>query len=174
MGDRLMAALIAQFLEHDAAPLLTAPPGMETGPYAASLERRYRNPAINDQLLRIAGDGASKLPVYIRDTTAGVLAAGGDARRLAFLLAAFTEYLRGVDDEGAHFEVVEPFITSADRALAEATDLTAALRMSPFAGWGVEAHPAFVAAYGTIRHGIREQGARATLAALLAHQPAGR
>lgn len=167
MRDPLVSGLVARFLEEDAAPLISAPPGMETGPYAKLLERRYGNPAIRDQLLRIAGDAAAKLPVYIQDTTRGTLSRGGDHRRLAFVLASYAEYLRGVDDRGERFDVFEPNLTAADRALAEQADLTAALRMSPFAGWKLEDFPAFVADFGRFRHGLREAGARATLGALL-------
>ena len=61
MKDPNIDALLDQFLSRDAGPLLDAPPSMSVGQYAELLLRRYRNPAIGDQLLRIASDGASKL-----------------------------------------------------------------------------------------------------------------
>jgi mannitol 2-dehydrogenase len=168
MRDPMMHALVEQFLRRDAAPLLTAPPGMGLAAYADGLLRRYGNPAIGDQLLRIAGDGASKLPVFVQDTARALLAPGRDHRRIAFLLAAFTEYLRGVDDAGATFPVVEPHVSATDHALTAEADPAAALGMGVFAGWGLVAHPDFVADYARMRRSIRADGARATLAALLA------
>ena len=82
-------------------PLLTAPPGMALATYRDAVLERFANPAVADQLLRITSDGASKIPVFLGDTLRAVLAAGGDHRRLAFLLAAFARYLAGIDDRGS-------------------------------------------------------------------------
>ncbi len=167
MKDPAVDALLDQFLHRDAGPLLDAPPGMSVEDYAAMLLRRYRNPAIGDQLLRICSDGASKLPVFLQDTAREVLKRGGDHRRVAFLLAAFTEYLRGVDDNGERFAVVEPNVSAADHAYAADADLKAGLRINAFAGWGLEAFPAFAETYARLRGSIRAEGAGATLRTLL-------
>ncbi len=161
MADPLVARLIARFLDEDAAPLIEAPPGMETGPYAALLARRYGNPAINDQIARIAGDGGSKLPVYLQDTVRGVLDAGRDHSRLAFTLAAFAEYLGGPD-------LFEPGLDARARALATDGPPRAALDLPCFAGWGLAAHEGFAADFERMRASIRARGARATLEDILA------
>jgi len=168
MQDRRIDALLEQFLSRDAGPLLDAPPSMSVEDYAAMLLRRYRNPAIRDQLLRIASDGASKLPQFVRETLGAVLERGTDHRRIAFLLACFTEYLGGVDDRGERFPVVEPHVGPADMALAADPDLAQGLAIGAFAGWGLEAFPAFAADYARLRGSIKEKGAGATLEALLA------
>lgn len=168
MKDPNIDALLDQFLSRDAGPLLDAPPSMSVGQYAELLLRRYRNPAIGDQLLRIASDGASKLPQFIQDTARTIVARGGDHRRIAFLLAAFTEYLRGVDDKGQSFPVVEPHVSAADHALAADADLKKGLGLGAFAGWGLEGSPAFAADYARYRASIKEKGAGATLSEMLA------
>ena len=141
---------------------------MSVKQYAELLLRRYRNPAIGDQLLRIASDGASKLPQFIQDTARTIVARGGDHRRVAFLLAAFTEYLRGVDDKGETFAVVEPHVSAADHALAADADLKKGLGLGAFAGWGLEGSPAFAADYARYRASIKDKGAGATLSDMLA------
>ena len=168
MKDPSVDTLLDQFLSRDAGPLLDAPPSMSVGQYKDQLLRRYRNPAIGDQLLRIASDGASKLPQFIRHTAADIVKQGGDHRRIAFLLACFTEYLRGIDDKGESFPVVEPMVSEADHALAADPDLGKGMGMGAFAGWGVETNPGFVADYARYRASIKEKGAGATLKALLA------
>ena len=168
MKDPNIDALLDQFLSRDAGPLLDAPPSMSVGQYAELLLRRYRNPAIGDQLLRIASDGASKLPQFIQDTARTIVQRGGDHRRIAFLLAAFTEYLRGVDDKGETFPVVEPHVSAADQALASDPDLKKGLGLGAFAGWGLETSPTFVTDYARYRASIREKGAGATLSEMLA------
>ena len=146
---------------------------MSVGQYKDLLLSRYRNPAIGDQLLRIASDGASKLPQFVQDTAREVVKAGKDHRRIAFLLASFTEYLGGVDDKGEHFPVVEPMVTEADRALAADPDLAKGLGLGAFKGWGVADHPGFAADYAAYRDSIKRRGAAATLEALLEAVAAG-
>ena len=167
MRDPNVSTLLDQFLQRDASPLLHAPPGMSTDQYGEMLLRRYRNPAIGDQLLRIASDGAAKLPVFIQDTARALVQQGKDHRRVAFLLAAFTEYLKGKDDKGESFPVVEPNVTAADFTLANDPDPAKGIGLSAFKGWGVESSPAFVADYARLRRQIQTEGAGKTLAALL-------
>ncbi|TLU73306.1 mannitol dehydrogenase family protein [Lichenicoccus roseus] len=167
MQDELVSRLVERYLSEDAAPHLTAPPGMATADYAALLLRRFRNPNIRDQVSRIAGQSSAKLPVFLRPTAEAVLASGGDHRRIAFIAAAFVEYLRGQDDFGRSFPVAEPALTVPDLALAARHDLTDFLRMSPFAGWSLERYPDFIAEVGRQRSAIRAQGTRAALQALL-------
>ena len=173
MKDPSVDALLEQFLSRDAGPLLDAPPSMSVGQYKDMLLSRYRNPAIGDQLLRIASDGASKLPQFVQDTAREVVARGGDHRRIAFLLACFTEYLRGVDDHGDSFPVVEPMVTAADHALAKDADLRRGLGIGAFKGWGVQDHAGFAADYAAYRGSIQKTGAGATLKGLLSAVAAG-
>ncbi|MCW6508902.1 mannitol dehydrogenase family protein [Lichenifustis flavocetrariae] len=167
MRDPNVSALLDQFLQRDAGPFLNAPPGMSTDQYGDMLLRRYRNPAIGDQLLRIASDGAAKLPVFVQDTARALVRDGKDHRRVAFLLAAFTEYLKGVDDKGVSFPVVEPNVTPADFTLVKDPDPAKGIHLSVFKGWGVETSPAFVKDYARLRTQIQTEGAGKTLAALL-------
>ena len=167
MKDPNVSELLDQFLSEDAGPLLNAPPGMSTGDYGEMLLKRYRNPAIGDQLLRIASDGASKLPVFVQDTAKTLIKGGQDHRRIAFLLASFTEYLKGKDDKGESFPVVEPNVTEADFALVKDSDPKKGLGLSVFKGWGLEGSPAFADDFARYRESIQRDGAGATLADLL-------
>ena len=172
MQDTNVSDLLDQFLAQDAGPLLDAPPSMSTVEYGDMLLKRYRNRAIGDQLLRIASDGASKLPVFVQDTAKALIAQGKDHRRIAFLLAAFTEYLKGKDDHGDTFPVVEPNVTPADFALVNDADLAKGIGLGVFKGWGLGSSPAFVADYAAMRRSIQERGAGQTLADLLKTQSA--
>ena len=167
MQDELVNRLVERFLSRDAAPHLTAPPGMGTADYAALLLRRFRNPNIRDQVTRIAGQSSAKLPVFLRPTAEAVLGTGSEHSRIAFIAACFVEYLRGQDDFGRSFPVSEPALTVPDLALAARHDLVSFLGMSPFAGWGLERHPDFVAEVGRQREAIRTLGTRPALQALL-------
>ena len=167
MQDRAIRTLLEEFLLRDAGPHLTAPPGMAVGDYAAMVLRRFSNPAIRDQVARIAGQSSAKLPVFIQATARAVLAGTHTSVRIAFLLAAFLEYLRGHDDQGIGFAVSEPLLTEADLALARASDSHAFLRMSVFQGWGLEAYPDFATEVAGVRRAIVAEGTRETLLGVL-------
>ncbi|MBE7619105.1 mannitol dehydrogenase family protein [Komagataeibacter sp. FXV2] len=164
MTDMYEVALVERYLAYDAEPLLSAPPGMALQEYGALLLRRFRNHAISDQLLRIASDSTSKLQMFVRETAMGVLATHRNPVRIAFLISCYLEYLRGRDDNGATYPIVEPHLSAQDRALATGADIDAALDMTVFAGWGLADSEDFVTRYRTVRQSIRAHGTRHTLA----------
>jgi mannitol-1-phosphate/altronate dehydrogenase len=167
VADPGILAYLRAFLDHDVIPLLTAPEGLTLDGYRDSVLARFANPAINDQLLRITSDGASKIPVFLGDTLRACLERNGDHRRLAFLLAAFARYLGGRDDRGAAFELSEPRLAPADRALATDADPAAVLRIANFQGLGVQGAADFVATFARCRALVAERGALAALTDLL-------
>ena len=167
MHDEAIGSLLEEFLSRDVAPHLEAPPGVVLADYAATVLRRFGNPAIRDQVSRIAGQSSAKLPVFIQETARAVLAGTHTSVRIAFLLAAFAEYLRGHDDEGAAFPLAEPLLSDADLALARSSDARAFLGMSVFAGWGLEDYPDFATEVAGIRRAIVAEGTRETLLGVL-------
>ena len=167
MSDPDIRRFLEQFMARDAAPLLKAPAGMETGPYAEMLIRRFSNPAIGDQMLRLCSNGAAKMPVYLQDNTVGTLKRGSEHRRVAFVLAAYAEYIPGRDDKGDTYPLDEPHLSEADKLLAADPDLKAALDMSMFAGWELASYGAFAEDFARCRESIRRLGTAATLRALL-------
>ena len=167
MQDEAISTLLEEFLSRDVGPHLTAPPGMAIGEYAGMVLRRFGNPAIHDQVARIAGQSSAKLPIFIQETARAVLENDQTSVRIAFLLAAFAEYLRGHDDQGVAFPVAESLVTQADMALVRASDPGAFLGMSVFAGWGLEAYPDFILEVAGVRRAIVSNGTRETLQAVL-------
>ncbi|EHH67955.1 mannitol dehydrogenase family protein [Gluconobacter morbifer] len=171
MQDDHLFRLLQQFLGWDAEPHLTAPPGISLPDYGALLLERFRNPAVNDQLLRITSDSTSKLPVFVRPTAEAVVKENGDMRRIAFLLACYCAYLGGRDDTEAFYDITEPRLSDADRTLVTAADPARALDMTVFAGWGLTDNPAFVNLFVAMRTALKTDGTAATLANLVS-QPA--
>jgi mannitol-1-phosphate/altronate dehydrogenase len=167
MADPRILGYLRDFLDRDVIPLLAAPPGMDLEAYRDTVLARFANPAVNDQLLRITSDGASKIPVFLGGTLRACLERNGDHRRIAFLLAAFARYLGGRDDRGAAFGPIEPHLAPADRALAADADPAAVLRIANFQGLGVQGAPGFVATFARYRALLAERGALAALDDLL-------
>lgn len=167
MADTRLAALLQQFLDRDVIPHVEGPPGVALPDYAASIVQRFANPAIGDQLLRIATDGATKIPTFHAKTISVLVDTGGDVRREALLLALYRRYLGGIDDTGATFEVSEPQLNADDRALLAAPDPVDALRSRPFSALGLDGRPDFVAAYRDLITGLDAHGTAETIAALV-------
>ncbi len=146
-NDPAIADLLNRFMAVDAAPLVEAPSDVSLTDYMSMVVRRFANPFLPDTVLRVAHDGAAKLPVFHRATAEKLIAIGADPRREALLLAAFRRYTNGVDDHGNSFEVLEPHLEDSDWPLLKSDNPLDALAASPFAAWGLANSPAFVKPY---------------------------
>ncbi len=167
MANPHLHRLLQTFMTADAMPHLAAPAGLTLADYRDAVLRRFTNPNIADQILRLCSDGAAKLPVFIWPTLRETLAQGGDASRLAFVLACYVNHLGGRDDSGAGFAPAEPNLTEEDHRLAASPDDADGLRLSPFREWQLDDHPAFAGRFAQMRTAIRTQGALQIAAGLV-------
>ena len=167
VGEPAIARLLEDFMELDVIPSLPTPPGMELPDYKNLLLARFSNPALPDQLPRICGDGAVKLPLFVGPTAQDVLSRDGDHRRLAFILACFMKYLCGRDDDGMRFEPLEPNLEPGERALALDPDYRAALRMSMLHAFGLHEHTRFAKTFVEMREALAQRRALDVLGALV-------
>ncbi|NNG35771.1 mannitol dehydrogenase family protein [Nakamurella sp. DB0629] len=163
MADPRFPLLLRRFLQLDVLPFVQGPAGLALGTYIENTLERFGNPAVGDQLLRIAADGASKIPTFHARTTELLLHNGADPIREAFLLAAYRRSLRGVDEHGQRFDVTEPALNAADRDLLGGTDPLDALKATPFAALRLWEQPAFIDAYLAMVDSIDDEGIDAAL-----------
>src|ERR1700730_13671764 len=105
MRELTIVRLLQNFWTIDSIPLVTPPTGYSVTAFTKSVVGRFSNPAIRDQLLRVAHDGAAKIMVFHAQTIRELIENGQDLTREAFLLACFSRYLVGVDDLGKPFDV---------------------------------------------------------------------
>ncbi|MFI7454876.1 mannitol dehydrogenase family protein [Nonomuraea sp. NPDC049714] len=102
-----------RYLEHDAAPTLTPPPGVDLADYGARLLTRLANPALRHPIAQIAADGTHKLPQRLLPVIRDRLAHGAEARWAALGVAAWMRCVAaGRADDGAPLTVADP---SAER-----------------------------------------------------------
>jgi mannitol 2-dehydrogenase/sorbose reductase len=167
MRDPLLRTLLEQFMERDAIPQLAAPGAVSLDAYKHTVLERFANPAVADQLLRVAHDGAAKIPVFHSKTIATLVANGRDLHRAAFLLACFRTYLGGADRQGARYQVAEPRLTEADWKLLNGGDPLAILKTSPFSALGLATNEKFAAAFLQLAAMMDAQGICDTLAFLV-------
>jgi mannitol 2-dehydrogenase len=168
LGDPRLKRLIETFLNEDVIPRLDGPKGVSLEAYRDAVLERFANPAVNDQLLRIGLDGASKLPVFHSRTLAMLMDDGGPLDREAFLFACFEAYLKGRDDRGETFPVTEPRLSDADWALIRGGDPLGVLKIAPLAGLGLAGHAGFTEAFLRFKGLIAEGSASKALDAVVA------
>jgi mannitol-1-phosphate/altronate dehydrogenase len=167
MRHRDILRLLHNFWDLDARPLVAAPPGYCISAFTDKVIERFANPAIKDQLLRVARDGAAKIVIFHGETITQLIAAGRDLRREAFLVACFGRYLAGIDDSGGRFDVVEPHIGEADWRRLRGGDPLAVLDIGSFQGLRLRQSASFREAYQDISGQLASQGTAATLTQLL-------
>jgi mannitol-1-phosphate/altronate dehydrogenase len=167
MADPRITQLLQAFWTIDAIPLIEAPPGLSPQRFTAEVIERFANPGINDQLLRVAGDGASKIEVFHGKTIQELIEGSRPLDREAFLLACYVRYLGGRDDLDAAYPVHEPALEESDRRLFGSTNPADGLALSLMRRVGADRSEAFRAAFTKTFDHICRHGVSSALDAIL-------
>lgn len=168
MKDGDIRTFTRQYMDLDATPYVPAPGKTNLEEYKTALIERFGNPAVSDQVARLCMDGLSKFPVYVIPVLAKMLRDGKDAKRLAYLLAAYRKYLSaGRDDNGDSYEINEPWLSEADKALINSANPLDFLKLPAFAGAPIAGNDAFEKQYLEMVKEIDEKGAKKTLKEIL-------
>ncbi|KEG10349.1 polyol:NADP oxidoreductase [Trypanosoma grayi] len=163
MEDTDVSRLVEESLDKDVLPTLRAPAGMDLVAYKNKVLSRFKNHALGDQLLRVAGDGCSKVQVFWTVTITAVLKDKRDHSRFAFGIAAYIEMLKGKDENGRVFPVVEPKLPVGYEALASSSDLAAPLQLPVFDSWRALDHAQLDSDIVKYRRLIQKHGVRAAM-----------
>jgi len=165
-SDPLFRALLLGYLNEEATPTLAPVPGVDLDAYKHTLIERFANPEIRDTVARLCAQGSDKLPKWLLPVIRHQLAAGGEVRRSAAVVASWARYAEGVDERGDPIEVV-------DRHADALTQLARRQRANPDAFianrelfGSLADNRRFVAAYRWALESLHQRGARATLEAL--------
>jgi fructuronate reductase len=108
MADPNLSAFIHHLWTEDLVPTVPPVPGTDIGHYTAELEERFFNPTIRHLTIQIAMDGSQKLPPRLIEPALERLRAGGDARCIALVVAAWMRFLSGRNDAGDPHTVSDP------------------------------------------------------------------
>ncbi|GAB3468089.1 mannitol dehydrogenase family protein [Polaromonas eurypsychrophila] len=97
--------------------------------YRDALLARFANPALQHSVHQIATDSSQKIPQRWPPSVLGALRAGLPVERLAFAAAAWMRYLRGTDEQGQAYAIVDPLGGELQAlALAHAGDAAASVQ----------------------------------------------
>jgi mannitol 2-dehydrogenase len=108
MADPLFVEYIRRYMDDDVTPQLAPVPGIDLTQYKQTLIERFSNCAISDQLERVCSDGSSKFSKFTVPTINRLLAENAELDRVALVVAAWALYLKGIDENGDRYRIVDP------------------------------------------------------------------
>lgn len=98
---------LQSFLDEEVTPTLTDSDKTSIESYKNSLVSRFQNPHINDQLFRICQESSAKIPLFILPTIKYQLENGKKIKQAAFIIAAWTKYNDGIDDNENSYDIID-------------------------------------------------------------------
>jgi mannitol 2-dehydrogenase len=108
MADPVVRAAVETMLRDEVLPLLPPVEGIDAEQYLSATLERFANPAIGDQLARLARRGTVKMPSYLLPSLHEAVAQGRPHGALLLAVAAWFRYLRGTDLAGRPLTVEDP------------------------------------------------------------------
>jgi mannitol 2-dehydrogenase len=165
--DPLFRRFLLGYMDNEATPTLDRVPGVNLTEYKLTLIERFSNPEIRDTIARLCAESSDRIPKWLVPVVRVQLGRGGELARCAAIIASWARYAEGVDEQGRPIDVV-------DRRREHVMALAGRQREDPLAfiadrqlfGDLIE-HERFVTAYRSALQSLHEQGARATLEAVV-------
>lgn len=160
-ADPRVAAYVREYMEQEAVPTLEAPAGFDIPAYIDELFVRFGNPHVRDHLARLSVDASNRVPKFLLPVLADALAAGGEGKVGASVVATWRQWCRGVGE--GRFEIDD---VAGDLLVAAAQgEPTAFLRDVPTLAPFLDS-PRFVAQYERAAELLERHGPEAVLGAV--------
>lgn len=123
LAQPALRAYLAALMRDEIEPTLPALPGLELAQYRESLLQRFANPALAHRTLQIAMDGSQKIPQRWLATVRERLEDGQPIDHLALALAAWLQFLHGVDERGQDLPLDDPLADALRGRVLQADSL---------------------------------------------------
>ncbi len=164
--DPLFQAFLLGYMDKEATPTLAPVPGVDLDGYKYTLIERFSNPQVRDTIARLCAESSDRIPKWLLPVVRQQLAAGGEIRRSAAVVASWARYAEGVDEQGEPIEVVDRLRDSLmPLARRQREDPDAFIANRDIFGDLADNKP-FVVAYRSALASLHQRGARATLESL--------
>lgn len=184
MNDVALARFIEGFM-YEASLTLKPLDGVDYNHYRDTLIDRLQNPAMKDDLGRLARNGVQKISNRMIESVRDAIAYDTPWSHLAFATAAWVQYLKGVDKKtGRTFdiqdkqasEVILPLIDDTLQGLARNSNGNPApvMTYSGVFSHQLMAHPDFTKAVEGHLHAIQDFGMKSAVENLVAANDTGR
>lgn len=166
-ADPAIAAMLLDYMDHEATPTLRPVPGVDLEAYKRMLIERYRNPEVRDTLARLCAESSDRIPKWLLPVVREQLAQDGRIEISAAIVASWARYAEGVDEQGEPITVVDRLADElVPIARSQSSDPLAFIRNRTLFGDLVD-DDRFVAAYSRALSSLHEMGARATVEGLV-------
>ncbi|MDQ2815424.1 MAG: mannitol dehydrogenase family protein [Actinomycetota bacterium] len=165
--DPLFQAFLLGYMDEEGTPTLPAVPGVDLAEYKHTLIERFSNPEVRDTIARLCAESSDRIPKWLLPVIRAQLAAGGEIRRSAAVVASWARYAEGTDEQGEPIEVVDRLADSlVPLARRQGADPEAFIANRQLFGDLVD-DDRFRAAYLSSLASLHAHGARATLESLI-------
>jgi mannitol 2-dehydrogenase len=105
-ADPAVLSLLRRYLG-EAGTALDPVPGTDVYSYLGAVQERVANEHIRDTLARICESTSDRIPRFVLPVAERRLAAGRASPACAAIVATWARYLRGIDEEGRPYDVVD-------------------------------------------------------------------
>jgi mannitol 2-dehydrogenase len=164
--DPLFTEFLLDYMRFEAMPTLRPVPGIDLDAYCHELIDRFSNEAIRDTLARLAVDGSERIPKFLLPVLRQQLETGGEIRRCALVLAAWSRFLEGRAETGAPTPIDDRRATELIEAVrAEQVEPGSFLDYRPVFG-DLGANSRLRDAFVACRESLVARGARVTISAI--------
>lgn len=165
--DQLFRKFLLGYMDEEATPTLAPVPGVDLDDYKHTLIERFSNPEVRDTIARLCAESSDRIPKWLLPVIRKQLAAGGEIRRSAAVVASWARYAEGVDEKGQPIDVVDQLKDSLmELARRNRDDPDAFIANRAVFGDLVD-DERFVASYRSALTSLHEYGARKTLESLV-------
>ncbi|MCW2817795.1 MAG: mannitol dehydrogenase family protein [Marmoricola sp.] len=171
-GDELFRDFLRRWMDREMTPTLEPVPDVDLEDYKDTLLERFANPEVKDTLARLATDTSDRIPTFLVPAVRHNLEHDGEVRLSALVVAAWARYAEGTDEAGDPIEVADrrrEAVTA--RAARQAEEPLAFLEDCDLFG-DLADDERFTAPYLEALESLHSRGARRTLEAWLADDPA--
>lgn len=167
IAEPAFATLVRRYMVEEAAPTLSIPAGVDLAAYQEQLLGRFSNPYLPHRCDQIAIDGSQKLPQRLLGTVRDNLTKGGSIQFAALGIAAWMQYVGGVDENGMPIAVEDPL--AAQLQAAASVDAESAvdglLKLAPVFGTDLAGNAVLRTALVMALTSLRTAGSLRTVAA---------
>jgi len=166
--DPLFRSFLLAYMDEEGTPSVPPVPGIDLKEYQHTLLERFSNPEVRDTIARLCAESSDRIPKWLLPVVRDRLAARGEIKCSAAVVAAWARYAEGVDEQGNAIDVVDRL---RDRLMAAARrqhDHADAFIADREIFGDLIDQDRFVDAYRWALRSLHERGARATLEQLVA------
>jgi mannitol 2-dehydrogenase len=165
--DPLFQAFLLDYMDQEATPTLPRVPGVDLDGYKHTLIERFSNPQVRDTVARLCAESSDRIPKWLLPVIRHQLAANGEIRRSAAVVASWARYTEGVDEQGQPIEVVDRLAGRLIRDARRQREDPGAFIANRDVFGDLADDERFVAAYLSALASLHQSGARATLESLV-------